>query len=187
MLNRRQLLRNALAAAAAGLLAPGFAYGQQAMLSDQQLRAAFVLNFIRYTDWPERSFAAADSPLALCVLGGEASAASMSGIAGKLIRGHPLQVRTATTIEEVRACHVLFIPEPDSRRFVGTLRAIQSQPVLTISEAEGFIDAGGMIGLVHFDNRLQFEVNLGVVQQAQLKASSQLLRLARNIIEARPR
>ena len=59
--------------------------------------------------------------------------------------------------------------------------------MLTIGDADGFVDVGGMVGLVHADNRLQFEVNLGLLQQAQLKASSQLLRLARNVIEAKPR
>lgn len=155
-------------------------------LTDQQMKAAFVLNFVRYTEWPEKSFAAPDAPMVVCVLG-DPGATELSGVAGKTIKGHPLQVRAAISAEDARGCHALFIPEPDARRFIGTLRALQGAPVLTISEADGFIDIGGMIGLVHIDNRLQFEVNLGVIQQAQLKASSQLLRLARNVIEARPR
>jgi hypothetical protein len=174
-----------LAAAAVWIAALPAALGQQA-LSDQQMKAAFVLNFIRYTEWPERSFSTPDAPLAVCVVGDPGSA-GVSGISGRVIRGRMLLVRTATSAEEARGCQVLFFPDLDARRFVGTLRAVQHMPILTIGEADGFIDVGGMIGLVHFDNRLQFEVNLGVVQQAQLKASSQLLRLARNVIEARPR
>lgn len=161
------------------------ALGQQT-LSDQQLKAAYVLNFIRYTEWPERAFAAPDSPLVVCVLG-DPGAAGLSGLAGKSLKGRPLQVRPVFAAEEASGCHVLFIPESDVRRFVTTLRALQNRPILTIGEADGFIDVGGMIGLVHIDNRLQFEVNLGVVQQAQLRSSSQILRLARNVIEARPR
>jgi hypothetical protein len=156
----------------------------QTVLSDQQMKAAYVLNFVRYVDWPERAFATPESPLAICVFG-ESGASGLTGIAGKVIRSHPIQVRSVTGAEEARYCHVLFVSEYDTRRFVGILRALQNAPILTISEADGFIDVGGMIGLVHLDNRLQFEVNLGVVQQAQLKASSQLLRLARNVIEAR--
>jgi hypothetical protein len=157
----------------------------QQPLSDQQMKAAFVLNFIRYTEWPERAFATQDAPLAVCILG-DPNASGMAGIAGKSLKGRSVQVRSAASADDARGCHVLYIPEADARRFVGTLRALQGTPVLTVSEADGFIDIGGMIGLVHIDNRLQFEVNLGVIQQAQLKASSQLLRLARNVIEARP-
>lgn len=160
------------------------ALGQQA-LSDQQMKAAFVLNFIRYTEWPERSFATPDAPLAVCVFGDPGNA-GVSGLAGRVIRGHMLQVHAVASADEARGCHVLFFSDLDARRFVSTLRAMQHTPALTIGEADGFVDIGGMIGLVHLDNRLQFEVNLGIVQQAQLKASSQLLRLAHNVIEARP-
>lgn len=172
-----------LAAVAVWVAALPAALGQP-VLSDQQMKAAFVLNFIRYTEWPERSFATADAPLNVCVFGDPGSA-GVSGIAGRVIRGRMLLVRAAASADEARGCHVLFFPELDARRFVGSLRALQDAPILTIGEADGFIDIGGMIGLVHLDNRLQFEVNLGMVQQAQLKASSQLLRLARNVIEAR--
>lgn len=161
------------------------AFGQQVTLSDQQLRAAYVLNFLRYVDWPERAFAGPDAPLVLGVLGVEA--AGFAGIAGKVVRGHPVTVRAVTGSDDARACHALYFPEQDARRFVGLLRSLQNAPVLTVSDVEGFIDIGGMIGLVHADNRLQFEVNLGGLSQAQLKASSQLLRLARNVVEPRSR
>lgn len=187
MATRRRLLGAVLATAVAALCGLPAALGQQTTLSDQQLKAAFVLNFIRYTEWPERAFAAPDSPIAVCVLGGDLAATALGGIVGKVVKGHVVQVKAASTVEEARVCQVLYVPDADLRRYVPTLRALQQQPVLTVSEAEGFVDAGGMIGLVHADTRLQFEVNVGAVQQAQLKASSQLLRLARNIIEARPR
>lgn len=187
MSGRRRLLGAALFAIATALLGLPVAIGQQASLSDQQLKAAFVLNFIRYTEWPERAFTGPEAPLNLCVLGGDLAGTGLSGIGGKAIKGHLVQVKLATNADEARGCHAVFVPEGDLRRNIPILRSLQQLPILTISEADGFIDAGGMIGLVHSDNRLQFEVNLGVVQQAQLKASSQLLRLARNIIEARPR
>ncbi len=168
-------------------LSPLAGSSQQADLTDQQMRAAYALNFIRYMDWPERSFPAPEAPLMVCTLGGESGAAALAGLGGKVIKGHPIQLRAAAGADDARGCHVLFVLELDARRVVGTLRSIQHLPVLTIGEADGFIEVGGMIGLIHLDNRLQFEVNLGVVQHAQLKASSQLLRLARNVIEVRPR
>lgn len=182
----RRLL-SALTGALAALLALawGSAQAQWTSLSDQQIKAAYVLNFVRYVDWPERSFASADAPLSVCTFGGDA--AILAGIGGKVVKGHTVQVRAVTGADEARTCHALFIPDQDARRYVATLRALQQQAVLTIGDADGFVDVGGMVGLVHADNRLQFEVNLGLLQQAQLKASSQLLRLARNVIEAKPR
>lgn len=169
-----------------GLLAPALSEPQPARLSDQQLRTAYVLNFIRYIDWPDHAFAGSAAGIVVCTFGGEAGA-PLAGIAGKQVRGRTVALRSVANAEEARSCNVLFVREPEARRFVGMLRALQHAPVLTVSEVDAFIDVGGMIGLVHLDNRLQFEINLGAMQQAQLKASLQLLRLARNVIEARPR
>ncbi|MBK7415870.1 MAG: YfiR family protein [Dechloromonas sp.] len=187
MHSRRRLLRSVLAAGSAALLGLPLAYGQQAPLSDQQLRAAFVLNFIRYTEWPERAFAAPDTPLMLCVLGNDPTGVALGGLAGKTVKGRTIQVRTVNTADEARNCHALFFADADARRHVSILRAVQTLPVLTISDSDSFIDIGGMIGLLYLDSRLQFEVNLAVVQHSQLKSSSQLLRLARNVIESKAR
>lgn len=186
MTKRRRFLRGGLVAVTAALCGGTAVLGQQVALSDQQLRAAYVLNFLRYVDWPERVFATPDTPLLLGVLGADA-ASGFAGIAGKVVRGHPVALRVVSSGEDARGCHALFFPEQDTRRYVGLLRGLQNTPVLTMGDADGFIDIGGMIGLVHADNRLQFEVNLGALAIAQLKASSQLLRLARNVIEGRVR
>ena len=102
-------------------LAP-LARGQMAGLSDQQIKAAFLVNFVRYVDWPERSFAAADAPMTVCVLG---DTTPLAGIVGKIVRGHPLQVRAVAGADEARSCHTLFVPDQDARRYVATLRGLQ--------------------------------------------------------------
>lgn len=181
----RALVRNA-AAVSIGLLVPMLAMAQ-ARLTDQQLKTAYVLNFIRYTDWPEHAFAGTDANVVVCTFGGDPGMPALADVAGKQIRGRTVHLRSVDSADEARACNVLFVREPEARRFVGALRALRRLPVLTISEADAFVDVGGMIGLVHINDRLQFEVNLGALQQAQLKASLQLLRLARNVIEAGPR
>ena len=50
--------------------------------------------------------------------------------------------------------------------------------VLTVSDIDGFADAGGMIQLVREGGRVRFEVNLDSVRGADLTMSSKLLRLA---------
>ena len=93
----------------------------------------------------------------------------------------------AVSAADTRGCHVVFIAETEEWRVVPILRALADQLVLTVSDADGFVDLGGGIGLVSSDERLQFEVNRGALEQAQLKASANLLKLARNILETRTR
>lgn len=159
----------------------------QTAVGEAQAKAGFVLNFARYVEWPERVFAARDAPILLCVLGRDEVATALTALDGRQVQGRPIAVRRLANADEARPCQVLFIAESESRRLALTLRAVAGQPLLTVSDADAFIDAGGAIGIVRGDGRLQFEVNRAALDQAQLKASSNLLKLARNLAEAKGR
>jgi hypothetical protein len=50
--------------------------------------------------------------------------------------------------------------------------------VLTVSDASGFADRGGMIQFVLQSGKVRFEVNLAPASQAGLAFSSELLKVA---------
>ena len=54
------------------------------------------------------------------------------------------------------------------------------EPVLTVSDVGGAGELGGAITIVLDDGRIRFDINRAALEQAQLRASSNLLRLARN-------
>lgn len=58
------------------------------------------------------------------------------------------------------------------------LRALGQTPVLTVSDAPGFVQAGGMIGLKLRGGRIGFDINHGAARATGLVLSSQLLKLA---------
>jgi hypothetical protein len=47
------------------------AFAQKSL--DYKLKAAFLLNFVKFTDWPASSFARTDSPIGICVPGKDPS------------------------------------------------------------------------------------------------------------------
>lgn len=63
------------------------------------------------------------------------------------------------------------------------LKAVRDQPVLTVGDSSGFAEAGGMIGFLLQDNRVRFDVNLPSAQRSKLRVSSNLLRVARRVLE----
>ena len=150
--------------------------------SESQVKAAFVLNFARYVEWPERAFASRDAPLVICVVGRDSFGPALMALESRQAQGRAVKVRTNLTVEETRGCHVVFISDSEARRIPASVRGLAGRPVLTVSDVEGFIDSGGAIGIVAGDDRLQFEINRSALDQAQLKASSQLLRLARTVM-----
>lgn len=171
----------ALLAVLAGALAgPAAAQGA---LSEAQAKAAFVLNFARYVEWPERSFATRDAPLLICLLGRDSLASALAALENRPVQSRQVNFRMVASVDEARGCHVLFIGASETRRLTLLLRSLAGQPVLTVSDADGFIDAGGAIGIVQGERNLQFEVNRQTLEQAQLKASSNLLKLARNLAD----
>lgn len=155
----------------------------QSSLTESQAKAAFVINFARYVKWPERVFANGTAPLLICALGRSAVGNALEAHAGRQVQGRPISVRQLLGIDDARPCQVLFIADSEERRISQLLRAVAAQPILTVSDAEAFIDVGGAIGLVRADQRLQFEVNRQALEQAQLRASSNLLKLARNLAD----
>lgn len=169
------------------VLCAGWDVRAQTTLTEAQAKAAFVLNFARYVEWPERAFATREAPLVICLLGRDAVGSALQALEGKPVQGRPVSVRRLNAVDDVRACQVLFIPDTEERRVAQTLRGVNGYPVLTVSDVDGFIDAGGAIGLVQGDGRLQFEVNRHTLEQVQLKASSNLLKLARNLADFKGR
>ncbi|MBL0085253.1 MAG: YfiR family protein [Ideonella sp.] len=153
----------------------------QPSLTEAQAKAAFVLNFARYVEWPAGAFASPQTPVVACLVGRDTLGSALSALEGRQVQGRPLKVRRGVVPDDMRGCHLVFIGEAEERRTLPILRALAGQPVLTVSDTERFVEAGGAIGLVLGEERLQFEVNRNALEQAQLKASASLLKLARNI------
>ncbi len=159
------------------------AYGADpAVQTEQSIKAAFIYNFAKFTEWPATT---GETPgvLVLCAFSGESYGAALAAIDGKAVHGHTMRVRRGVRLDEIKSCHMVFIAESNEHRTAELLRAARGAPVLTIGEADGFAEAGGMIGLITADNRVQFEINNEAAQRANLKISSQLLRLARLVKE----
>jgi len=55
--------------------------------------------------------------------------------------------------------------------------------VLTIGESPEFIGLGGIINFVLEDEKVRFEINVAAADKAQLKIRSQLLRLAKKVVD----
>ena len=160
-----------LALAAAASAAPSVEY---------PLKAAFLLNFTKFVDWPPEAFADEKSPFNLCVLGDAPFGRSLDDVvANETVNGRPIAVRRLARGADLRACHVLFIPRAERECQAEVLTGLRDSPVLTVGETDGFLADGGLLNFYLEDNRVRFEVNLPAVERTRLKISSKLLRLAR--------
>lgn len=150
-----------------------------------RLKAAFVFNFSRYTEWPDTAFASTEAALHLCVLRLDSDVGmALAALAGNRVRGREIKVLSVLRSEDLSNCHLLYFePGVGSATLPVWLDAGKGRPLLTIGEGSGFASQGGMIGLVWQGARLGFEVNLAAARRAELRMSSQLLALARIVKE----
>jgi len=173
---RGSLLRVLLALALT--LPPHSAESQGAPAKEYQLKAVFLYHFSQFVEWPEDAFAGADDPLVIGVLGKDPFGPYLDdAIKGEKVGNHPLVVRHFDHAEDVKACHILFIPADEGRQ-ARAMSRFSEQHVLTVGDAEDFARRGGMVALVNDHNRIRLLVNLGVAEGAGLKLSSKLLRPA---------
>jgi hypothetical protein len=147
------------------------------------IKAAYLYQFGRYVQWPADSFANAQAPLVIGVLGTDPFGNILEEIARtKRIEGRPIVIRRFATVAEYTACHILFVTASVSpEQKAAAIQKVQGTPTLVVGEEPGFAEHGGTVNFFLEENKIRFEINTEVAKQDQLKISSKLLSLAKII------
>jgi hypothetical protein len=147
---------------------------------EHEVKAAFVLNFTRYVDWPAARRAA---PFRLCVLrDAPFSGRLASVVTGENWHGGAIEVEVVTELRQTQDCHLLYVPAVSETAFAAGQSQLHGRPVLTVGEHDHFLDHDGMIRLFVDQNKVRFSINQRAASAAGLQISSRLLRLAREVI-----
>jgi hypothetical protein len=77
---------------------------------------------------------------------------------------------------------MVFVGAADNRFLPSVVKQLGNAPVLLISDDRQAVDQGAHLVLLHNDDRVEFEVNLLSLQRSNLRASSQMLKLARTVV-----
>jgi hypothetical protein len=139
------------------------------------LKAAFILNFARYTSWPPP---APGNRYHICIVGRDPVGDAMRLLDGKPLKGKTVVVLPTTNDLTNSPCQMLYISKSETDEVRRILAAADGKPILTVSDLPKFVHAGGMIGLKIVDNSVRFDINAGIAKQVGLQLSAQLLRLA---------
>jgi hypothetical protein len=146
---------------------------------EYQIKAVFLFNFPEFVDWPPRAFAGPESPLVIGILGRDPFGAYLRNLVqGESVNHHPLAVVGCRTLAEAAGCQVLFISRSEAGRLAEVLRGLKGRSILTVSDADAFDAAGGMIRFATENNKTRLKINLEAAQAADLTLSSKLLRRA---------
>ena len=153
------------------------------------IKAGFIYNFANLVQWPSSSFAQADSPIVIVILGEDHFGTTLDrALDGKKVNARSFVIKRAKSISELQRtlgpqkdCQILYVSSSEMPHLSDAIQMLKGVPVLTIGETPGFARNGGIINLILEDNKVRFEVNVAAAKDADLNISSRLLALARII------
>jgi hypothetical protein len=167
---------------ALALMCPGFASAEPPAYTEYQVKAAFLYNFAKFVDW--KPVEASSPEFVIAILGDDPFGESFDrSLAGRRLNGKPIRIRRLADLSETDDVQLLFVSRSEAKRFRRVLRRLKGRPVLTVADAPGFAQAGGMIELFMRNQSVRFRVNLGAATETGLQIQPNLLRLAEVIGE----
>ena len=149
---------------------------------EYRVKAAFLLNFTKFVDWPATAFGAADAADRDLHSGRRPIRGS---VLDQIVAGRSRGPAKSGRARESNARR----PRSPARCYLSARRkrtSLKMLPglgpgVLTVGEGESFVRDGGMIAFVLEERRVRFGVNQTAAESAGLRLSSKLLNVARSI------
>lgn len=158
------------------------ALAQQVRSTEQQVKAAYLFNFGKFVRWPVDR-AASDDAIEICVLGKDPFGAVLdSTVAGETIEGRVIKVRRPLRAQDTASCNILFVSLSEQNQLGPILKLAEQSGILTVSDIPNFAEHGGVIGFVTLQARIRFEVNRDAAERSRLTLSSELLKVASQVI-----
>ncbi len=152
-------------------------------VTEPSLKAAFVYNFAKFTEWPPEALPPA-APFVACVLGdGPVGDALTRTVAGRQLWGRTIDVLRVAIDGPLRTCHLLYVSNVTPAQLTAILAALRGAPVLTISDADHFARLGGIAHIFVENGKMRFQLNLELARRSRLQLSSRLLALAALVID----
>jgi hypothetical protein len=164
---------------------------------EYKIKAAFLYNFIKFVDWPEEKIKNANDAMVIGIIGKDPFGNAFEPVKDKNVKGQKAiikyfksyeafsqnQTELKEISEELTKCNLLFISSSEINYLDKIINIIKNSNVLTVGENKDFLKAEGIINFLLEENKVRFEINLVAAKKSKLQIRSQLLRLAKNVIE----
>jgi hypothetical protein len=154
-------------------------------VTEVRLKGAFIFNFARFADWPADALASSPTMLA-CVAGDRAIGEALSrAVSGQRLNGRPIAVSWVDPKGPIPMCHLLYVSGIERARMTELVMRLRETPVLTVSDDDSFLKAGGIIQIFIESGKMRFRINPRSAKRARLQLSSRLLALA-DLVDIEP-
>jgi len=143
---------------------------------DTRMKAVFLYNFTKYISWTTLDTV---QTFTIGVFGVDEILVPLRMMAQeRLESGQTINVIKVTDTTQISDCEILFVPVHNTTAFHALRPDISTANILFVGESLGFANSDGSINFVKRDGKIKLEINRQALKDANLTASSHLLKLA---------
>jgi len=167
-------------------------YAESEQEQEYKVKAAFLYNFIKFIEWPSDK-QSNEKTISIGIIGTNPFGKAFEPVKEKLVGNKKIVIKSFNSLEkseltdkqidEIRKCHAIFICNSEKKYFKEIFNLIKDDNVLTVGDTRGFLESGGIINFLIEDKKVGFEINNNTAKKVKLTVRSQLLRLAKKVIE----
>lgn len=143
-----------------------------------ELKAAYLLNFAKFTTWPSDQFSRTDDPVVFCGEANDPVMDAMRALGERRVDNRIVRIRTLKDLRDNSGCHVLYSGQLSSSTAISADRS-RRRGLLLVGDAENFLQQGGTISYFLQQGKLRFEISAENARAVDLVLSARLLSLAR--------
>lgn len=144
---------------------------------EYQVKAAFIYNFIAFTQWP----GSADSAINLCLYGEDYFGNEIDKLQNKMVGARPIKVIRVSNSNQLPQCQAVFFSKSVHNNLADLINSLENYPILTLADTPNAISRGIIINMNLVNEKIVFEINLATARKSGLDISSKLLQLAAKV------
>ena len=141
---------------------------------EYQVKAAFIYNFIAFTQWPED----VNQNINLCLHGEDYFGGEIDKLQSKSVNNHKINVARINDYQKLDSCQAIFFSKSVINNLPSILNELENKPILTLADSPKATSLGVTINMGVANEKIVFEINLAVARKSGLSISSKLLQLA---------
>jgi hypothetical protein len=141
-------------------------------------QATFIYNFTRLVQWPEFH---KEPVFILAVIGSNEDITKelKASMGNRTVAGKEIEIVEFSSGANVSRCHLLFVPERNSRQLNQAVTSLSGQPVLVVTENQVRQPAGSVINFSIEDGKLGIHLDQDLAEAKKLLISRQLINFSR--------
>lgn len=156
-------------------------------VSEYEVKAAYLVRFTRYIEWPAAALPPAGAPIVIGVLGRNPFEQSLDKLVrGATSQGRPVVLRQLSSPREARTCHLVFIARGQEREEAAWIDELSRLPVVTVGDSPESLARGAIMALYKetapSGPRVVFAASLPAARLAGVQLGASMLSSARELV-----